>query len=323
MESVAWPTGSCQSPRDILWAALRLRDLKPHLVHARFAAINATMLAAAATRVPVRVVGYSTSPAAVEQDWRGSFWALRGQGLRTRVILKLATHHSALSPGHSDEVRAAYGLGSRRVDVNPIGVRDQRGSPPTEPRPARHRAVVCLARLTPAKGQRRLIEALSGSSLDLTLVGDGPDRVFLEELALHHGVRTRFAGLLPPAQARAELGGALVSVLLTAADAFALAVAESLSVGTPVVTTMASGPGYMVRDGVEGFIVDPDDPLAVRSAIDKAMGNRWAELSGAARRRFLDGFELERQADLYADYLETLAATGRAKWCSASEDKNG
>lgn len=297
-----WPTRSCRTISDVVWVTQRLRSLQPDLVHARFGSATATMLAAVFARTAARVRVVSSSPAALRHDWSGGLWGWRVKVALQIAMLRLPTDVVAMSPGHLEEIRRVYRLvADRLMEPLPFGVRDP------QPAVARSGSVVCVARLTPAKGQHRLIEALAGTGLHLTLVGDGPTRTELAELARRLQVEVRFTGILNRDAVQEQLAAAKVSVLLTAGDALPLSIIESLAAGTPVVTTGASGPSFIVRDGVEGIIVDPDQPQLVRAAIQEVVGDRWNEYSAAARERYLDNFELETAAGRYADRLLRLA----------------
>src|SRR6185503_17616118 len=73
--------------------------------------------------------------------------------------------------------------------------------------------------------------------------------------------------------------------------------AEAMAAGTPVVTTPISGIPEIVRDGVNGLLVEPDDPRAVADAVVRLreVGDLARRISGEARAtvaRELDGERL-------------------------------
>lgn len=118
----AWPTTGCSTVGDLVWVLRRFRTLRPAVVHARLASAVPSMVAAALTRVPERVVGY-TAPldaaggAAAAGDMPGD---VPGEVApwRVRVALRQATRHWASSEEHAAAVRHCYGLGSRPVEVH-------------------------------------------------------------------------------------------------------------------------------------------------------------------------------------------------------------
>jgi colanic acid/amylovoran biosynthesis glycosyltransferase len=108
------------------------------------------------------------------------------------------------------------------------------------------------------------------------IVGDGPERARLEQLAQG---RVRFAGALPHAEALARLRGASAFALpcreLPSGDRDGLPVAlvEAMSAGVPVVTTPVGGIGELVRDGESGLLVAPGDADALATAIASVLGD--------------------------------------------------
>jgi glycosyltransferase involved in cell wall biosynthesis len=97
------------------------------------------------------------------------------------------------------------------------------------------RVVGAVGRLTPAKRFDVLVQALSAiDGARLLLVGDGPERAALEELARASGVlpRVRFAGAAM--DVRALLCAMDVFASPSAEETFGLAVLEALACGLPV-----------------------------------------------------------------------------------------
>lgn len=89
------------------------------------------------------------------------------------------------------------------------------------------------------------------------------------------------------------------------------AVRESLAVGRPVVATDVGGNRELVRDGVTGLLVPPDDPGALSAAIltlirDPALG---ARLAGAGAEFVRENLTVERMVEaterLYSDIVAT------------------
>ncbi len=93
-------------------------------------------------------------------------------------------------------------------------------------------------------------------------------------------------------------------------ESFGLINAEGMAHGKPVVTSFFGGPQDVVEDGVTGFHVNPlhVDELAGRLAELLESDDLCARMGAAARRRVLERFSIERQAErIEALYREALA----------------
>jgi glycosyltransferase involved in cell wall biosynthesis len=92
------------------------------------------------------------------------------------------------------------------------------------------------------------------------------------------------------------------------------ALLEAAACARPLVVTNVPGSRHFVRDGVEGFVVPPDDPVALADALqclarDPELRKRMGE---AARLRLLHGFtEAHVKQSLRAAYQSLLGANRR------------
>ncbi|MFC9692505.1 glycosyltransferase family 4 protein [Kribbella sp. NPDC056951] len=180
--------------------------------------------------------------------------------------------------------------------------------------------VVCVSRLVARKGQDTLIRAWPGvlaavPSARLLLVGGGPDRARLEQLAAATGVRDEvvFTGPVPWSDIPPYLDAADVFAMPTRTrrfgfepEALGIVTLEASATGKPVVIGDSGGTADTVRHGETGYLVDPYNPVAVGVRIVElledpakaqrmgAAGRRWVEeewswqRSGATLRELLD-----------------------------------
>ena len=173
-------------------------------------------------------------------------------------------------------------------------------SPPTKPNQSKAEiradlgwpdrpTLITVARLQPWKGIDHLLAAISGMpDLRLVVVGDGPDRSRLEQLALPLHDRVLFTG---------QLAADEVHRLMVAADGLALysgyeglshTVLESLHLGTPVLVSDKGGNSELVRPGVNGALVPHVDMAALRRGLQELLQRRdeFAENCRAGLERF-------------------------------------
>ncbi len=81
-------------------------------------------------------------------------------------------------------------------------------------------------------------------------------------------------------------------------EPFGLVLVEALLRGVPVVAPSTGGPAEIVRDGVDGLLVDPADRSELTRAIVRLLGDpaRCASMGEAGRGRALEHFSAERMA---------------------------
>ena len=124
----------------------------------------------------------------------------------------------------------------------------------------------------------------------LLVAGDGDMDVEWQRLAEELGVSNRvtWLGNVPHDQVMLFIRSADVFVLNSEYEGLSHTLLEVLHLGTPIVASEVCGNPEVVEDGENGLLVDPRDPVAVRSALarlleDPALGRGFAE-AGLARR---------------------------------------
>ncbi|MBL7946433.1 MAG: glycosyltransferase [Flavobacteriales bacterium] len=116
---------------------------------------------------------------------------------------------------------------------------------------------------------RALAMAARGhDKLRLTVIGDGPDRGYLEELATTEGVaqRVKFLGRLPNAQVLDHMAHASAVIINSNVETFSVVTGEALAQGKPVIATRCGGPQGFVTD-TNGFLIDVGDTKALAAAM--------------------------------------------------------
>ena len=153
---------------------------------------------------------------------------------------------------------------------------------------------VYVGRLWWVKGVRPLMAAYAsmakGPSHDtsLLLVGDGPEEASIAQMRDLEGLPVKLAGFRQRADLPRLYAAGDVFVFPSLGDTYGLVIDEAMAAGLPVISTTAVGEiGERVVDGVNGYLVPPDDPAALavamrRLATDPAlrskMGARSAEM---------------------------------------------
>ena len=212
----------------------------------------------------------------------------------------------------SDHIRRRaieWGYPAEKVVTLPIGVDLDRILPAE---PVEVPRIVHVARLVEKKGTADLLRALAVvrravPGAELVIVGDGPLRESLGELAAELGVAegVRFLGALPHPEVvevvRQSRVLCLPSVTAASGDQEGLptVLMEGSAAGKPVVATYHGGIPEAVVDGQTGFLVAERDSAALAERLiellrDPQMCERFGK---AGREMMLERFNLRRQTD--------------------------
>ena len=184
-------------------------------------------------------------------------------------------------------------------------------------------SALCVASLQEHKGHSVLLEAIAApdgaaSRIQLTLIGDGPERPRLEEQARALGIdgRVAFAGAQPEDEVRRHLDQTDLFVLpsLIARDGqmegLPVALMESLACGVPTVASRISGIPEIIRDGQTGYLADAGDPASLRAAIENACEGKLD--AAEARQLVEDEFDIGKSADrLVANFRMSVGGCDR------------
>jgi glycosyltransferase involved in cell wall biosynthesis len=198
-------------------------------------------------------------------------------------------------PGRNRRYRVIYG----GVDLS---------RHPLRPELEHDGSVVFLGRVLPHKGIHFLVEGLP-AGVPLHVIGPATDPGYLDRLhALAAGKDVRFHGALPDGEVVERLGKAMALVHPTPVDAagsaganelFGLALVEAMARGCPVVASDAASLPEIVEHEVNGLLVPPNRPEAIREAVLRLRDDPglWRRLALAARRTAEERFTWERVVD--------------------------
>jgi len=164
--------------------------------------------------------------------------------------------------------------------------------------------VGCVARLSPEKGLDDLLRAAAllrprWPRLVVLVVGDAPTASqHPEELrrlaaSLGLGTSVRFCGYQPDAaRLCAEFD---IQVVCSRAEPCGLATLEAMAQGRPLVATASGGSPELVDDGVEGFLVPPQDPGRLAGRLECLLDSPGLrrEMGRRGRARVLRDFGLD------------------------------
>lgn len=176
--------------------------------------------------------------------------------------------------------------------------------------------IASIGQLIDRKGHDVLIRALGlllcdgGLSVDAVIVGDGPMRMTLEELARREGVaeHVTFTGDQPNEVVYSILERSRFCVLPSRAEGFPLVVVEAMAAGRPVIASNIDGVPIIVRAGETGLLVPVDDAPALAKAIRELWTDDDRRQMMATRARDLASREFTWRG-IAARYLELIESS--------------
>ncbi len=188
--------------------------------------------------------------------------------------------------------------------------------------------VICVARLDRLKGQSVLIKASSKirEKFALALIGNGSfskETLKVKEKEEYHrdlhalaeeqgnSKKIVFAGAIDRDLLMSAYKECDLVVLPSLQEGFGLAITEGMAFGKPVVGTAVGGIPVQIWPGINGFLVNPNDPDSLASAIEHILRNRdVAERMGEnSKKIYQANFSTDRgMADHLALYDNVLRA---------------
>jgi glycosyltransferase involved in cell wall biosynthesis len=310
--------------RSAVRVASLIREERPHILHTH------TAKAGAIARAAAILAGDARPPVVVHtfhgHVLKGYFGPVRTALFRNveQTLARTADVLVAVSPEVRDDL-VALGVAPRekfaviRLGI-PLEERLTDASADSDYRAAygipRGAFVVgWVGRMTGIKDTGAVLEIVRaarshGVDAVLCMVGDGPDRTRLEQLAHDLGIARScyFVGYQEDVAGYYRLFDAFVLPSLN--EGTPVSAIEALASGTPVVANRVGGVPDVVREGVDGYLVQPGDvaEAGARVAELAANGDLRARMGEAGRRRVLERYAVSRLVDdvdrLYRSLLD-------------------
>jgi glycosyltransferase involved in cell wall biosynthesis len=286
----------------VLATATQARRRRVDLIHAHwwFPGGLAALVAGRLLGLPYVVTLHGSDVTLAHQ--RGLRWL-------ARTVARRAAAVTAVSAALASEAAGVLGLAPERIAVIPMPVPppvDADTPPPHLPPPPPLR-VLAVGRLVVEKGFDVLVAAAvqlraAGVDVDVEIVGAGPEEANLRRLGTDLGPHL----VLPGALARKELHQRMRAVHVVAIpsrrEGLGLAAVEALALGRPVVASRVGGLIETVADPLDGVLVEPDDPVALATALRRCA---LQAPTGRSVARHRPATVASAFADLYAEVLRT------------------
>jgi glycosyltransferase involved in cell wall biosynthesis len=170
--------------------------------------------------------------------------------------------------------------------------------------------VLFVGRLQERKQLHNLLEACAqlpdALQPELVIVGDGPDRVRLQDLAQKLYPQATFTGALYGDALEAQFRGADLFVLPGTGG---LAMQQAMSFGLPVIAAEADGTqADLVRPG-NGWQIQPNDVDALRTALEQALSDiaTLRKMGAESYRIVSEEVNLDKMVSVFVQALQRSA----------------
>lgn len=205
---------------------------------------------------------------------------------------KLNTHNITVSNFARTILVKHLNISPKKIDVIPNGIDEAFFKTKLEPQ---HGRIVFIGRLEPQKRLDLLLEAFKIlkkriSDAELHIIGSGSLYPQLLQVSrkingvhLHNSISA-----YKKEELISQLSKSWVFVSTSEFEAYGLSIAESLSVGLPVVLTQTpynAAVNEIVRHKYNGLIVEHNNPMAIAEALEEVYKNQklWIKLSQNAK----------------------------------------
>jgi glycosyltransferase involved in cell wall biosynthesis len=232
--------------------------------------------------------------------WRSYLGTIGGSVGRIieRLTMRLPDGIVAISQKTRMDLIKRGKVRSERIDVIPVGIDLERI---VKIAPARESTDVLFAgRLIHEKRVDLLLNAIAVAKKEIptitcAIIGDGPERGLLEDLAVKLGVEENvsFTGFVDQDGLTAYMKASKVFVLPSIREGFGLVIVEANACGLPVISIShdMSAARELVKDGVNGFLVNDISSREIAEAIiklvtDEALRERLAENGFAMAKKY-------------------------------------
>ena len=181
--------------------------------------------------------------------------------------------------------------------------------------PGRHPPTsVTVSNFHSYKGHRTLLDAIASLDVQLQvrLCGVGSERETMRRHALDLGVANQVVFVPDPADIASELKRAQMAIHPSHTEGMSNAILEQMAAGLPIIAARVGGNSLLVKDAANGFLVPPDNPMELASAIRRlALDPGLRERMGRESRRMSADFSWSNCTERHIAVYEA-SLNGRA-----------
>lgn len=143
-----------------------------------------------------------------------------------------------------------------------------------------------IGRLSKVKNLPILIKVFNDlNEFSLTIIGKGEDEVLLKDMANENII---FEGVIQNKHIREYYLSKDVLILPSISETWGLVVEEALFFGMPVIVSENCGSSELVKNDVNGYLIDPRDIQSIKSSIQKINNERYSSLLNGVMKSSID-----------------------------------
>jgi len=157
--------------------------------------------------------------------------------------------------------------------------------------------LVSVSRLVNWKNIDKLIRVSAKTKFKLAIVGSGPEEIILKKLAKDLNAPVEFLGQLAEEDVKKVLARSRIFALLSDYEGLSFALLEAMACGIPSIVSNAKGNSDVIRNEVEGLIVNINNQIEIENAIEKLLGSTelLAKYGAAAKLKVKNEYEQKNQ----------------------------
>lgn len=278
-----------------------IKIFKPDVIHAHLFMIRYALIPSIIYNIPVKL---HTVHVPMEKETKNYI---------LRIMHKIAYKKCNFIPiAISDSVRNSI-LGYQKLNNVPViynGVDLDKYKNSNEVKEKEIFNLICVARFRPAKDHALLIDAFnivckSKTNVNLILVGEGPLRRDIEEKVKSLGIedKVKFMGV------RSDISNLLsksdIFVLTSKFEGFGLVLIEAMACGLPIVSTNVGGIPEIVKNKVNGILIESRVCDEFAEGILKLLDNKkLRESMGEHSLNIVSKFDLRSTVKKYENLYE-------------------
>ncbi len=160
------------------------------------------------------------------------------------------------------------------------------------------------------EAMHKLVNKRNHRHIRLTIVGDGEEREKIKNIVNNYNLNShvRLIGSVPYNLVKTYMNDASMLVLPSRSEGLPNVILQAMAAGLPIVATRVGGVPDLIKDGINGLLVPPEDPEELAKAIERLLVDReLAIMLGKNARIHAERYRVSRIVKSYEDFFRKIA----------------